>query len=102
MAGTDDEPSVDGSNGDDRRIGAGSNGQPPEAPSRNDDNETSDDESEESEECLEGRCPECGDLGPRGCLCSNCEDSGLIYDAFDPTDDFPYELDDEEEEEDED
>jgi hypothetical protein len=33
-----------------------------------------------------GQCPECGKHGTIGTFCTNCEDSGLIYDTVDPND----------------
>ena len=29
-----------------------------------------------------GKCPECNKIGPEGNYCTNCEDTGLIYQAF--------------------
>jgi hypothetical protein len=31
-----------------------------------------------------GRCPNCGDYGPIGTYCTECEDSGMIHDDFNP------------------
>jgi hypothetical protein len=71
---------------------------PPVPPNLNE-GEDDGNESEEDDEEEEGRCPECGQLGPLlGCLCDNCEDSGMIYDMYDPEDVFQYDMDDGEEE----
>lgn len=61
----------------------------------NDDNVTDDEE--------DGQCPECGYFGTLGNYCTNCEDSGMIYDDIDPeTGPIPVQEDVEVEEEEED
>lgn len=45
------------------------------------DDEVSGDD-EDGDDVPAGRCPECGEHGLLGSYCSDCEDSGLIYDTF--------------------
>ena len=33
-----------------------------------------------------GKCPICGRYGELGSFCTHCEDSGSIFDSFDPND----------------
>jgi hypothetical protein len=94
---------------EEERNDDGTNVEPPLAPIQNDETETgvseSNDSDNESDEFEMGCCVECGDLGQVGSYCLQCEDSGMIYQSYDPgninDDDIPREEVEESEEEEE-